>query len=682
MKQLFYLLLFSFCLSANILAQSQATLQGKVTETKSGDEVIDAYVKLSRGDIVKATVYTNFEGNYSVNVDPGTYNFEVNYVGMATQSIRGVVLNGGVITKLDVKLEVNSQILDEVVVSVYKVPIVRSDCTTSGSVMTSEEVKKVRKRNMKGLKGMKFGRAKRQKGDSRTKSPRREGTIYMVDGVRVQSSNSLKMADFFKRKKKENVVKPEHNDEAYRHFQENSFLPTNKNPLSTFSIDVDRASYTNVRRFINAGQKPPTDAVRIEELINYFDYQYDTPKNDEPIAIHTELSSCPWNKELQLCSVALQAQKMEKPKLPASNLVFLIDVSGSMSDENKLPLVKQGFALLVKELRDEDRVSIVVYAGAAGLVLAPTYGKEKSAIVAALDNLQAGGSTAGGEGIELAYKIATENFIPNGNNRVILATDGDFNVGISSADDLEKMIEEKRKSGVFLSILGFGMGNYKDDKLELLSNKGNGNYAYIDDLKEAQKTFVKEFGGTLHTLAKDVKLQIEFNPKYVSHYRLIGYENRLLADEDFNDDKKDAGEIGVGHTVTALYEIIPTGTQSDYVSTIDKLKYQKKELSKTATRSNDYATIKLRYKKPNGNKSQLIEKVLEQSPTLFKNTSDNFKLAAAVAEFGILLRDSKYKGKANFDDINVILGEITSQDKDNLRRDFIDLVKKNNENIK
>jgi Ca-activated chloride channel family protein len=385
---------------------------------------------------------------------------------------------------------------------------------------------------------------------------------------------------------------------------------------------------------------------------------------------------------LQLCRIALQAEIIDKSKLPPSNLVFLIDVSGSMSSENKLPLLKKGFSLLVNELRDEDRVSIVVYAGAAGLVLEPTYGKDKSKILAALDNLQAGGSTAGGAGINLAYKTATDNFIQNGNNRVILATDGDFNVGTSSLEDLEKLIEEKRKSGVFLSVLGFGMGNYKDANLELLADKGNGNYAYIDELKEAQKTFVKEFGGTLHTLAKDVKLQIEFNPKYVSYYRLIGYENRMLADEDFNDDKKDAGEIGVGHTVTALYEIIPAGLQSSYVNVIDNLKYQKGELTKKAERSDEYATVKLRYKKTNESKSQLIEKVIDKTPVAFDNTSGNFKLAASVAEFGLLLRDSKYKGNASFNHVVNTVGQTLTIDKDNLRKDFLELVKQANKNYK
>ena len=362
-------------------------------------------------------------------------------------------------------------------------------------------------------------------------------------------------------------------NEEYKAEKEIGFKATDKDPQTTFSIDVDRAAYTNVRRFImQNGQLPPKDAVRIEEMINYFDYNYAQPKGKDPINIETEISDSPWNKGLKILHIGLQAKTIPTDNLPASNLVFLIDVSGSMSDPNKLPLVKTAFKLLTDQLREKDKVAIVVYAGAAGLVLPPTSGKEKNKIKDALDNLSAGGSTAGGAGIELAYKTAFENFVKDGNNRVILATDGDFNVGVSSNDDLEKLVENKRKSGIFLSVLGFGMGNYKDSKMEILSDKGNGNYAYIDNLLEAEKVFVKEFGGTLFTVAKDVKLQLEFNPKYVKAYRLIGYENRVLANEDFKNDAKDAGEMGSGHTVTAIYEIIPAGVESAFLP--DKLKYQ------------------------------------------------------------------------------------------------------------
>ncbi|WP_255408041.1 VWA domain-containing protein [Chitinophaga sp. MD30] len=346
--------------------------------------------------------------------------------------------------------------------------------------------------------------------------------------------------------------------EDYSPVNENIFHKVTDRPLSTFSVDVDRASYSNVRRFLNSGQLPPEDAIRVEEMINYFDYKYQNPTDGAPVAIYTDMAICPWNKSNQLVRIALKGKSVTTDKLPASNLVFLIDVSGSMESANKLPLVKQAFKALVQQLRPADHVSIVVYAGAAGLVLPSTAGNEKTTILDALDKLEAGGSTAGGAGIQLAYRTAAEHFIKSGNNRVILATDGDFNVGASSDGELQRIIEKEKEKGIFLSVLGFGMGNYKDNKLELLADKGNGNYAYIDNFEEARRTFVTEFGGTLFTIAKDVKLQIEFNPRFVSSYRLVGYENRLLHDEDFNDDKKDAGDMGAGHTVTALYEIVPT----------------------------------------------------------------------------------------------------------------------------
>ncbi len=356
------------------------------------------------------------------------------------------------------------------------------------------------------------------------------------------------------------------NTEQYDHIQENGYLEAMSNPLSTFSIDVDTASYSNVRRFINGSQLPPTDAVRIEEFINYFNYDYPQPDGEHPFSITTEVSTAPWNPAHKLVHIGLQGQQVDKTELPDSNLVFLFDISGSMNDANKLPLLKQGFRLLVEQLTERDRVAIVVYAGAAGLVLPSTSGAEKATILEAIDRLEAGGSTAGGAGIQLAYGQAKENFIPNGNNRIILATDGDFNVGASSDGELVRMIEEKRDDGIFLSILGFGTGNYKDSKMEKLADKGNGNYAYIDTIREAKKVLVSEMAGTLLTIAKDVKIQIEFNPTKVQAYRLIGYENRLLAKEDFTDDSKDAGELGAGHTVTALYEIIPTTTTLIHIS--------------------------------------------------------------------------------------------------------------------
>lgn len=461
--------------------------------------------------------------------------------------------------------------------------------------------------------------------------------------------------------------------EEYGSIGENVFHNTQQNPLTTFSIDVDRASYSNVRRMLNLGQFPQRDAVRIEEIINYFDYQYPQPKGEHPLALKTELSESPWNPGLQLLQIGLQAQTIPADNLPASNLVFLIDVSGSMNTANKLPLVKEAFKLLVNQLRPQDHVAIVVYAGAAGAVLPSTSGQQKATIKDALDKLSAGGSTAGGEGITLAYQIAQEHFIKDGNNRVILATDGDFNVGVSSEGELQKLIEEKRKSGIFLSVLGFGMGNYKDNKMETLADKGNGNYAYIDNLQEAQKVFVHEFGGTLFTVAKDVKLQLEFNPKFVKGYRLIGYENRMLQNEDFHDDKKDAGEMGSGHSVTALYEIIPNGVESKYLKQVDELKYQK--TSPTQNNSDEVLTIKLRYKKPESEVSRLLQTTVSNKPIAFQKASADFRFAAAVAEWGLLLRNSDFKGNANHEQIIEIAQKALSYDGEGYRAEFVRLVK-------
>ena len=463
------------------------------------------------------------------------------------------------------------------------------------------------------------------------------------------------------------------NAEEYKGINENGFHNPKNNPLTTFSIDVDRAAYSNVRRLLNLGQFPQKDMVRIEEMINYFDYDYPQPKGEHPVVIQTELSDSPWNKGLKLLHIGLQAKTIPSDNLPASNLVFLVDVSGSMGMPNKLPLVKEAFKLLVNQLRPSDRVAMVVYAGAAGTVLPSTPGNQTSTIKDALDNLQAGGSTAGGEGIRLAYKIAQDHFIKGGNNRVILASDGDFNVGVSSEGELQRLVEEKRQSGVYLSVLGFGMGNYKDNKMETLADKGNGNYAYIDNLQEAQKVFVHEFGGTLFTVAKDVKLQLEFNPRFVKGYRLIGYENRMLNNEDFHNDKKDAGDMGSGHTVTALYEIIPAGVESAYLNKVDDLKYQKS--AEVATSSNELVTIKLRYKQPDSETSRLFEVPVRNAATPLANTSNNFRFAAAVAEWGLLLRGSEFKGEASYDQVIDLAKGAIVKDPEGYRAEFVRLVK-------
>jgi Ca-activated chloride channel family protein len=470
------------------------------------------------------------------------------------------------------------------------------------------------------------------------------------------------------------IQHPEWNTEEYDGINENIFHGALQNPLSTFSIDVDAASYSNIRRFINSGQRPPKDAVRIEEMINYFQYDYQQPKGSDPFSIYTEISNAPWNENHRLVHIGLQGKKIPTENLPASNLVFLIDVSGSMSSANKLPLLKASFKLLVNQLRAQDRVAIVVYAGAAGLVLPSTSGACKEQIIEALDNLQAGGSTAGGAGIELAYKVAKENFKDGGNNRVIIATDGDFNVGSSSNASMERLIEEKRGDGIFLTALGYGMGNYKDSKMEILADKGNGNYAYIDNILEAQKVLVNEFGGTLFTIAKDVKLQVEFNPAKVQAHRLIGYENRVLRNEDFNNDKKDAGDLGSGHTVTALYEIIPVGVESEFYK-IDELKYQNLANNSFAATSKELLTVKFRYKDPSENKSKLIIHPLKDNVIQFEKTSDNFRWSAAVAGFGMILRESEFSKGLTIDKVLHLAQNARGDDKEGYRLEFINLVR-------
>ncbi len=484
------------------------------------------------------------------------------------------------------------------------------------------------------------------------------------------------------------------NSEEYKSTAENRFRQALKDPLSTFSIDVDVASYSNMRRFVNQGQLPPAESVRTEELINYFTYNYAKPTGNDPVKITTEVGSCPWNGQHRLVRIGLKAKEIAGNELPASNLVFLIDVSGSMYGATRLELVKSSLKLLVNNLREKDRVAIVVYAGSAGEVLPSTSGADKQKIREALDKLAAGGSTAGGAGIQLAYNIARKNLISGGNNRIILCTDGDFNVGVSSSEGLESLIERERKSGVFLTVLGYGMGNYKDNKMQVLAEKGNGNHAYIDNLQEANKVLVNEFGGTLFTVAKDVKLQIEFNPAKVQAYRLVGYESRLLNNEDFNDDTKDAGEMGVGHTVTAFYEVVPVGVESNFVGKVDDLKYQKlfgktqKEWSVDTswqpgqsqvtgepvqlTSSNELLTVKLRYKQPDGDVSKKIEvPVVDRGAN---NVSADFRFAAAVAMFGQLLRESDFKGDATYDKVIALAKNGLNDDEQGYRREFVRLV--------
>ncbi|MFV0419770.1 MAG: vWA domain-containing protein [Dysgonomonas sp.] len=466
-------------------------------------------------------------------------------------------------------------------------------------------------------------------------------------------------------------------NEEYSQFSENKFRYAKDEPLSTFSVDVDAASYSNMRRYLNRGELPNKDAVRIEELINYFSYDYPEPSGNDPVRIVTEVGNCPWNSQNRLVRIGLKAKNIASDNLPASNFVFLIDVSGSMYGATRLDLVKSSLKLLINNFREKDRVAIVVYAGAAGEVLPSTSGKNKQKIKEALENLTAGGSTAGGAGIQLAYKIAKQNFIKGGNNRIILCSDGDFNVGVSSNDGLQKLIEGERESGVFLSILGYGMGNYKDSKMQTLAQAGNGNHAYIDNLQEANKVLVNEFGATMYTVAKDVKLQIEFNPARVQAYRLVGYETRLLNKEDFNDDTKDAGEMGAGHTVTAFYEVVPIGVKSNVMGNVDPLKYQnegKESLLKQHTPNGhpDLLTVKLRYKQPDGNTSRKIEIPLVDNNK--NEVSDDFRFASAVAMFGQVVKGSQYSGEGSFDKAIALAKTGFGEDAQGYRREFVRLI--------
>ncbi len=461
--------------------------------------------------------------------------------------------------------------------------------------------------------------------------------------------------------------------EKYAEIDENPFLETSRAPLSTFSIDVDTASYTNVRRYLNDGMLPPRDAVRIEELINYFEYDYPTPVGDVPFSVTTEVANAPWNAKHRIVSIGLQGKKVALDNVPPSNLVFLLDVSGSMNDPRKLPLLKDALRILVNQLSSKDKVAIVVYAGKSGLVLPSTSADNKGEILNALNNLNAGGSTNGGQGIQLAYKVAQENFISGGNNRVILATDGDFNVGLKNDDELVRLIEHNRTSNIFLSVLGFGSGNTNDSMMEKLADRGNGNYAYIDSQDEARKALGSQVAGTLYVIAKDVKIQVEFNPAKVAGYRLIGYENRLLENRDFNDDRKDAGDIGAGHSVTALYEIIPAGqrVENDGI----ELRYGQVQPSDSSF-NNELLTVKLRYKEPNRSESKLLSQGLIDRESSIENASENLRFAVAVAEFGLLLRNSRYKGNASFRNVSNLAEGALGNDLRNYRNDFLTLVGK------
>lgn len=678
----------------------QRTITGTVIDVNSAPlPGANVFIKKS-----KTSAVTNFDGKYTIKAEKGDI-LVFSFIGMNTENV--VVKNSNVI---NVTLKESANQLQEVVTTAYastkkkmttgSVVMIRG--TAAGvAVLSNNQYLAAPSVTMRGVESI---------------SPKNE-PMYIVDGVPVKADQMAKInpndiddvkvlkdesaASLYGSKaangavvivtknelyknlsekeldKKLNIIRPipaQPTQEDYDTFVENAFESPKTAPLSTFSIDVDNASYTNIRRFLNNGQEVPKDAVRVEEMVNFFKYNYPQPKDQHPFSINTEVSDSPWNSKNKILKIGLQGKNIPTNDLPASNLVFLIDVSGSMSDMNKLPLLKQSLKILVNELRAKDKVAIVVYAGAAGMVLKPTSGDEKKTIIEALDKLEAGGSTAGGAGIELAYKIASENFIKNGNNRVILATDGDFNVGSSSNSDMEKLIEEKRKTGVFLTCLGYGMGNYKDSKMEILADKGNGNYAYIDNIQEANRFLGKEFKGSMFAIAKDVKIQIEFNPKQVQAYRLIGYENRKLRPEDFKNDAIDAGELGSNHTVTALYEIIPAGVKSDYLNVQpDDLKYTKTETN-SANYSSELATIKFRYKKPDGDKSIEMIQVIDNKSVPLDKASNDLKFSSAVAWFGLKLRDSKLIADKSSEEIVKLAKQGISNDGEGYKAEFIRLV--------
>lgn len=596
---------------SSLHAQNTSTLTGTVSDASTGDKLPGVNVSIVNTTFGAAT---DIDGKYMISkLEAGFYSVRFSFVGYNEVQVDSMeILPDSTIT-LNIGLEEAALVGEEIIITATR-PVVEKNMTSS---------------------------------------------------VALRGGRS---ADI------EYYLQSDHNTEEYGHFEENDFRRVMEAPLSTFAADVDGASYANARRFIMRDQLPYPDAVRVEEFVNYFNYDYPNPEDGHPLSINLEWSQCPWNADNQLLHIGLQAKKLAREDQQPSNLTFLIDVSGSMSDPEKLPLLKKAFKMLVHNLKPADKVSIVVYAGAAGCILPPTAGSDKEKIVAALENLEAGGSTAGGEGVRLAYKLAAENFQKNGNNRVVLATDGDFNVGISSTSELVRFIEKQRDSGIFLTVLGFGMGNYKDYRLQELADRGNGNHAYIDNILEAKKVLVQEIAATLYTVAKDVKIQLEFNPAIVESYRLIGYVNRKLEAEDFQNDRKDAGEVGPGHSVTALYEIVPV--RQPIAKSGQQLKYLSVKLTPEALQSGESMILRVRYKPPQGNKSLAIEKAYSGSLTPLRETSDNFRFSAAVAAFAMLLRDSKYLNKYSLNDIREMAEGATGADSFGYRSEFLNLLQR------
>ncbi|MBK6424475.1 MAG: von Willebrand factor type A domain-containing protein [Gemmatimonadetes bacterium] len=669
------------------------TVAGTVVDG-AGDPIPGAQVQLDPG--ARGAV-ADPAGRYRIDsVAPGTYDLRACFVGYRPMLVRGLRVAADSATIQDVTLEQSPIELQEITVVSAMNALIPRDAVSTRQNITGEYAGALPTERISGALALQPGISVR--------SGRADESAAYVDGVPVQGGHrggqfiggvDVSTGGFEQASVTPGGTAAEFGNaqpgvigmggagtarttpatpgsEEYSRIVEHRFRDPVAEPLSTFSIDVDAASYTNVRRFLTEGMLPPPDAVRIEEMVNYFPYDYPAPAGRHPFTVTLEQGACPWNEAHRLLLVGLQGRRLDLDQLPPSNLVFLLDVSGSMDSPDKLPLVQQAFRLLVQQLRPRDRVAIVVYAGAAGLVLPSTPGSAKGTILAAIDRLEAGGSTAGGAGIQLAYQVATEQFQRGGNNRVILATDGDFNVGVSSEAELVRLIEEKRESGVFLTVLGFGTGNLKDARMEQLADQGNGHYAYVDNLREARRVFVSELGGTLHTIAKDVKLQLEFNPARVAGYRLVGYENRVLAREDFDDDRKDAGDLGAGHSVTALYEIIPADPELA-VEQPQELRYQHAGLTELGRTGQEWVTAKLRYKDPAGSLSRLLT-ASYAPPQVARRGSANLRFASAVAEFGLLLRGSGFRGTASVESVLSRAQLALGEDPEGYRAEFLELV--------
>lgn len=658
-----FLTALAFILSAAAPVAAPGRIEGFVKDN-GGAPIANAQV------FVVGTAYsalTDARGHYLIpGITPGVVDMRAAFVGYRPVLVRGVRVQSGQTTRQDFALEASVVEVQAIEVTAER-PLVPRDQVTSKPIVVGEMVGASRDRRNDGS-GTRATNGFAEAGGATTTQPQ----VNRTPSNTAIGPTSPPPCCY------RQPVTPQTqgwNTEEYSHIRENGFLPVASSPLSTFSIDVDKASYANVRRYLDQGSLPPADAVRLEEMINYFTYDLPEPRGEHPFSITTDVGAAPWAPEHRLVRVAIQGKRLRGERIPPSNLVFLIDVSGSMSDENKLPLVKRSLRMLVDQLREEDKVSIVVYAGAAGLVLPCTPGTERTRILNAIDRLSSGGSTAGGAGIQLAYRVARENFVQEGNNRVILATDGDFNVGASSEGELVRLIEQERRSGVFLTVLGFGTGNYADARMEALADKGNGNYFYVDNIMEGRKVFVEELQGTLFTIAKDVKIQVEFNPAEVAAYRLVGYENRALRNEDFNNDAIDAGELGAGHSVTALYEIIPVGARgASNVPGVDPLRYQTPERRNIGQRG-ELMTVKLRYQRPEGSQSRLIEQAVRDDDRGERGMRGDFAFAAAVAEFGMLLRNSEFKGTSSVAHVLEAARAGRGEDRDGYRSEFVRMVR-------